>query len=106
MDRFPLMLYRAGREVATDSGPMDVHVVADADALAAALADGWHETSPAAAEAVCAVLVDATPDQAPSDDAPPTRAELEQKAAELGIKIDGRWSEKRIASAIAEKLQG
>lgn len=100
MDRFPLMLYRAGREVATDSGPMDVHVVADADALAAALADGWHETSPAAAEAVRAVL------DAPAEDAPPTRAELEQKAAELGIKIDGRWSEKRIASAIAEKLQG
>ena len=39
------------------------------------------------------------------DDAPPTRAELEAKAAELGIKVDKRWSDKtlgeRIESAIA-----
>ena len=38
------------------------------------------------------------------DNAPPTRAELEQKAADLGIKYDGRWSDKRLASVIAERV--
>lgn len=101
MDRFPQMLYRAGREVATDSGPMDVLIVADADALAAALADGWHESSPAAAAALLAPVVS----DVPADDAPPTRAELEQKAAELGIKFDGRWGDKRLGEAIAAALK-
>ena len=38
------------------------------------------------------------------DNAPPTRKELEQKATELGIKYDGRWNDKRLASVIAEKV--
>ena len=36
----------------------------------------------------------------PDDSAPPTRDELERKAAELGIKIDGRWGDARLASEI------
>lgn len=45
-------------------------------------------------------------DNAPAidDNAAPTRAELEQKAKELGIKYDGRWSDKRLASVIAERV--
>lgn len=38
------------------------------------------------------------------DNAAPTRIELEQKARELGIKYDGRWSDKRLAAVIAEKV--
>lgn len=38
------------------------------------------------------------------DDAPPTRAELEQKATELGIKFDGRTTDKKLAAKIAEAL--
>lgn len=38
------------------------------------------------------------------DNTPPTRKELEQKATELGIKYDGRWNDKRLASVIAEKV--
>ena len=40
------------------------------------------------------------------DDAPPTRAELEAKAAELGIKVDKRWSDKTLAERIDEALKG
>jgi hypothetical protein len=40
------------------------------------------------------------------DDAPPTRAELEAKAAELGIKIDKRWSDKTLGERIDEALKG
>jgi hypothetical protein len=42
----------------------------------------------------------------PEDNAPPTRAELETKARELGLKFDGRTSDKtllrRITQAIGE----
>lgn len=38
------------------------------------------------------------------DDAPPTRAELEAKAAELGIKVDKRWSDKTLAERIDSLL--
>ena len=91
MDEFPKALYRVpGHDVVTDSGPCAVRVVADADEQKAALADGWRLSSPEA--------------HAPqtASEAPPTRAELEQKAAELGIKFDGRWGDKRLAEAIAK----
>jgi hypothetical protein len=38
------------------------------------------------------------------DNAPPTREELEAKATELGIKFDGRYSDKKIAQMIDEAL--
>jgi hypothetical protein len=40
----------------------------------------------------------------PADDAPALRAELEQKAEELGIKVDGRWSDKRLMAEIEAKM--
>lgn len=52
-------------------------------------------------------------DAATSDDgagdavesAPPTRDELERKATELGIKFDGRTSDKKLSAAIEAKLK-
>lgn len=105
MDDFPKALYRQpGADVQTDSGWCAYSVAPDAESLAAALADGWHETSPAAAEAFTALSAKPA-DPIPPDDAPPTRAELEQKAAELGIKVDGRWSDKKLGDTIAAALE-
>lgn len=39
-----------------------------------------------------------------ADNAPPTRAELETKAAELGLKFDGRTSDKKLEKMITESL--
>ena len=98
MDDFPKMLYRApGADVLTDSGPMATLIVGNADDCGAALQDGWFETSPEAAAAIA---------KPASEDAPPTRAELEQKATELGIAFDGRWGDKKLSAAIADKLKG
>lgn len=41
----------------------------------------------------------------PSNDQP-TRDEMLQKADELGIKVDGRWSDKKLMSAIEEAIKG
>lgn len=70
---------------------------------AAALADGWFATVPDALaetkQAKQRADIGTT-----SDAAPPTRAELEQKAAELGIKFHANTGDKKLAEAIAAKL--
>jgi len=43
-------------------------------------------------------------DTAPEDDAAPTRAELEAKATELGIKFDGRTKDKKLGQLIQDRL--
>ena len=90
-------------------GPFDIHggkydfrAVPDGE-VSAYLADGWYLTTP---EAKAAHEARSAPVVVHDDDAPPTRAELEQKAAELGIKADGRWSDKRLAAEIESKLKG
>ena len=72
------MTYRAGGPWVLESGAYSLRLVADADDLQAATADGWHLDQYAARDAAAA------------DAAQPARAELEQKAAELSIKVDGR----------------
>lgn len=50
-----------------------------------------------AAEPVEAAVID--------ENAPPTRAELEAKATELGIPFNGRTSDKKLSGLIATALQ-
>ena len=40
------------------------------------------------------------------DNAPPTRAELQAKATELGIKFDGRTSDKTLLAKIDAAMKG
>jgi hypothetical protein len=40
------------------------------------------------------------------DNAPPTRAELETKAKELGIRFDGRTTDRKLGQLIQDKLAG
>lgn len=64
-------------------------------------AQGWAETL---AEAGGYAPVSPAPVPEPADDAPPTRAELEQKAKELGIPFNARTSDKVLAERIAAKV--
>jgi hypothetical protein len=60
------------------------------------------EQAEAAAQAAAqAVEVVAT---APDDNAAPTRAELEAKATELGIRFDGRTKDKKLGQLIQDRL--
>jgi hypothetical protein len=72
-----------------------------ADALGAKSADAKPPVPVAAADAPA---IDAPALDVSDDDAPPTRAELEAKAAELGIKVDKRWSDKTLAERIESLL--
>ena len=59
----------------------------------------WREQAKAKAEAAAvAPVVQA------DDDAPPTRAELEAKATELGIRFDGRTRDKKLGQLIQDRL--
>lgn len=46
------------------------------------------------------------PEVSTDETAPPTRLELEIKALELGIKFDGRTTDKRLLEKISETLKG
>jgi hypothetical protein len=47
-----------------------------------------------------------TDEDAGAADEPPTRDEMERKAKELGIKFDGRTTDKKLSAAIEAKLKG
>lgn len=101
-NEFPRMIYRAGGNEEIHGGRFDTRIVRDVDEQDAALLDGWSLTTDAAREAArpAAAPVAVIPD----DNAPPTRAELEQKAAELGIEFSPRIGDAKLAERIAEKL--
>jgi hypothetical protein len=58
------------------------------------------EQAEAAAQAQAVEVVDTAPD----DNAAPTRAELEAKATELGIRFDGRTKDKKLGQLIQDRL--
>lgn len=92
MSDFPRMLYQADGPHEIHGGLFDYRIVTDEDELSAALVDGWHMTTDEARapKPVVTML-----------DAPPTRAELEQKAGELGIAFDGRTTDAKLSAKIA-----
>lgn len=119
--RFPAQLRDAVR---LQDGVYDALTVPDQAGLEAALADGFFLSAAEAKEHGDAVLKAAS-DQAATeadakrladakaliaaaeaDSAPPTRAELEQKATELGITFATNIGDAKLAERIAEKLKG
>jgi hypothetical protein len=72
------------------------------------LAEGWSasKADAIAAKTAVPVVAAAALSDGVGDDAPPTRDELERKAAELRIKVDKRWSDKTLAERIETALKG
>jgi hypothetical protein len=64
------------------------------------------EQAEAAAQAEAQTAAEAVEvvEAVPEDDAAPTRAELEAKATELGIRFDGRTKDKKLGQLIQDKL--
>lgn len=82
-------------------GGYDYITVEEAE-VEAHVALGWSRT-PAEAKAK-ATAVPQDPEEEADDDSPPTREELEEQCRKLGIKVDGRYSDARLAKLIADKL--
>jgi hypothetical protein len=74
--------------------------VLDEEQYKEALADGWRLS-------LVEAVIEPDPvveSEEPIDDSPPTKEEMLQKAEELGLKIDKRWSEKTLLAKIEEAL--
>ena len=97
------MLYKAPGPHEIHGGHFDYTIV-DADVegeLEQAIEEGWFLTTDAAKEAGDAVKAKREAEL----NAPPTRAELETKANELGIKFNDKTSDKKLADLIAASLE-
>lgn len=105
MSEYPRIIYRAGGTEEIHGGRFETRIVQNVDEQDAALIDGWSLTTDAA-RAVAETKPELAPvDGAADDNAPPTRAELEQKAHELGIEFSPRIGDAKLAERIAEKLK-
>lgn len=108
-NKYPQMVYKAGGREQIHGGQFTTMLVHSDDELAQALADGWSENTDDAKDAALAEQERAAREAerlAAQAEAikPPTREELEQKAAELGIPFSARVSDKRLGESIAAKL--
>ena len=101
MMEFPTLVYKNGGPHQRPGGTFDYKRIVNDDQLAAALADGWFLTL---VEATQPAAIDQS-EVSPDDDAPPTREELEAKARELGVKFNGRTSDKALAAKIQSTLE-
>jgi hypothetical protein len=90
---FPRLLYRVPGPHNCGGVMADYRVVDDAEQEAGAV--GWYRTPWDAQDAA----------SAPASTSAPTRAELEQKATELGLRFDKRTGDALLASRIAEALK-
>ena len=106
MTEFPALVYKSEGKYVRPNGTYDFTGVVDAEDLAKKLSEGWYPSIEAAVAGKKPAQKPVEPVSGPvlDDDAPPTREELEAKAAELGIKVDGRHSDKKIAQLIDEAL--
>lgn len=106
MIEFPALVYKAKGKHIRPHGTYDFVGVNNAEELAQKLSEGWFESLEAAINPPKLTVSNEKPAIEPvvDDNSPPTREELEAKAAELGIKVDGRHSDKKIAQLIDEAL--
>jgi len=92
---FPTIVYKCPGDHHCAGGTYSYKGAEDSVALGKLLAEGWFATLPEAIDGKAAEA---------EDNAAPTRAELEAKAAELGIAFDGRTTDKRLGEKIAAAL--
>lgn len=103
---YPRNVYKAPGSHDCQGGSFDLMSVNDEEEHEIAIIDGWHDSIPDALEGKKPASVAKTDPVVEDDNAPPTRDEMITKAKELGINIDGRWSDKRLMQEIDSKMGG
>lgn len=97
---FPTMVYKKGGPHSYKGGTYDYLGVKNDAELKKALSGGWATTLPEAMGEQPAVQ----PVEVPDDTAPPTRAELEKQAGELGIKFTKKTTDDELNAKINAAL--
>lgn len=111
MTVFPTILYKSPGKHLSRHGMFDFVGVKTQSEFDAKIKEGWHPSQAAAFASVKQKtpppqVMQPAPIQPTDENMPPTREELEQKAAELGLKFDGRTTDKRLLERIEEALKG
>ena len=104
MMEYPAFVYRKADKARQDGSKFETLLVHNDDERQIALEEGWADDVLQALSSKQKPVVVNEPVRVPDDDAPPTRAELESKATELGLKFDGRTSDRKLGLMIAEAL--
>ena len=94
---FPRSLFKSPGDQWVGGGSFAIEHVEDLAQYHAAKKAGWFDSVP---EALDAWKLGKTAE--PEDNSPPTRAEMEQRAKELGIKFDGRTTDAALLRKISE----
>lgn len=107
MIQFPTIVYKSPGSRRNKYGTYDYVGVKTQEEFDRRIADGWHPSQ----EAAFASLKQPHPPEvtsspAPILDAQTTRADLEQKALALGLKFDGRTTDKKLLERIEQALGG
>ena len=110
MDEFPKMLYRFPAQGVNDhalqDGTYDTMIVGSPEQESDLFAQGWRTTPADSRQAdIDARIAAEQAAAAAAAAALPTRAELEQKATELGVRFDGRTSDKALTDRIRAQLE-
>lgn len=110
--QFPTILYKCPGEHQRPGGTYSYRAAIDEESRAALISKGWSDTLPEAIEAakpkpvvIAPVVEEPPPPPPPDDNLPPTRAEMEEKAKELGITFDGRTSDAKLSRLIVRALE-
>ena len=98
-DQFPTLVYKGKGPHSRAGGTYDYAAANDQTDLDAKLADGWFATLPEAIDSHDNPAVAKT-----KDTAPPTRAELETKAKELGIQFGKKTTDAELGASITKVL--
>ena len=100
---YPRFVFQDGGNIQRAGGFYSQLLVHDEFKHADALAMGWFDSIDEAAKGI-----ESKPEEPAraEDDAPPTRAELESKADELGIRYDRRTGDKKLLKLIEEAIGG
>jgi hypothetical protein len=101
---YPAFVYRKADKARQDGSKFDTLLVHNDDERKSALDVGWADDVLQALAPKQKTVVVGEPVSVLEDDAPPTRSELESKATELGLKFDGRTSDRKLCLMIDEAL--
>lgn len=100
--KFPVLVYKTpGRFRFRNGKTYRYASMTCQEELDSYLGDGWHLSKE---DAILGKKVEAPIIEPVDDNAPPTREEMQAKATELGLKFDGRTSDRKLLKMIADAL--
>jgi len=104
MMEFPRFVFKDHGPHQRAGGSYDHALVESQAEFDAALSAGWFATLPEAIETKPVIALPPPALPPPADDEPPTRAELEAKAKELGIEFSPNIGDKKLGERIRAAL--